>query len=435
MSEEIIITAIQGLNTAAVNLLVLLLFFKIYQPKYNSRLLYFISYIVTTALYIAVNILVARTDLPLLNFVYTLIHVIVYCLLLFDCDIKRSVIINELFALFCTISETLTTVLCTVISNDSLESVLGKSQYVAVSCLMNVLLSIVVWRIFVLILTKKDHPMMTLRQILLFVIFAVFEIYTIIYLTDKVENGKDGFTAIIIMTGFVILNAYIVYFIDESAALYQKQNEYNLMLKQNKLQLENFREISRKYEESKKTIHDIKKHLSALSALDNIDENRAEEYKSIIEHKIDSLFYEFHCSNQLLSIIMSQKMILCRSENINVNTKVDDISFDFMEDYDITAIFANLWDNAIEACREISESDRKISVTVGQVNDFVLVSFENSFNGELRKNGDTLKTTKKDHDGVGLTIIKSTVEKYNGYINIENDDNIFKVEIMFPINK
>lgn len=435
MSEEIIITAIQGLNTAAVNLLVLLLFFKIYQPKYNSKLLYFISYIVTTALYIAVNILVARTDLPLLNFVYTLIHVIVYCLLLFDCDIKRSVIINELFALFCTISETLTTVLCTVISNDSLESVLGKSPYVAVSCLMNVLLSIVVWRIFVLVLTKNDHPMLTLRQILLFVIFAVFEIYTIIYLTDKVENGKDGFTAIIIMTGFVILNAYIVYFIDESAALYQKQNEYNLMLKQNKLQLENFREISRKYEESKKTIHDIKKHLSALSALDNIDENRAEEYKSIIEHKIDSLFYEFHCSNQLLSIIMSQKMILCRSENIDVNTKVDDISFEFMEDYDITAIFANLWDNAIEACREISESDRKISVTIGQVNDFVLVSFENSFNGELRKKGDVLKTTKKDHDGVGLTIIKSTVEKYNGYINIENDDSIFKVEIMFPINK
>lgn len=435
MSEEIIITAIQGLNTSVVNLLVLLLFFKIYQPKYNSKLLYFISYIISTALYIAVNILVARTDLPLLNFVYTSFHVIAYCLIMFDCDIKRSVIINELFALFCTISETLTTVLCTVISNNSLESVLGKSPYVAVSCLMNVLLSIVVWRIFVLVLTKNDHPMLTLRQILLFVIFAVFEIYTIIYLTDKVENGKDGFTAIIIMTGFVILNAYIVYFIDESAALYQKQNEYNLMLKQNKLQLENFREISRKYEESKKTIHDIKKHLSALSALDNIDENRAEEYKSIIEHKIDSLFYEFHCSNQLLSIIMSQKMILCRSENIDVNTKVDDICFEFMEDYDITAIFANLWDNAIEACREISESDRKISVTIGQVNDFVLVSFENSFNGELRKKGDVLKTTKKDHDGVGLTIIKSTVEKYNGYINIENDDSIFKVEIMFPINK
>ena len=53
MNENFIITLVQGINTAIMNLLVLLLFIKIYKPKYDGKKVYVFSYIVTTILYVA----------------------------------------------------------------------------------------------------------------------------------------------------------------------------------------------------------------------------------------------------------------------------------------------------------------------------------------------------------------------------------------------
>lgn len=62
--------------------------------------------------------------------------------------------------------------------------------------------------------------------------------------------------------------------------------------------------------------------------------------------------FDFKCSNEILSIVMSQKIISAETENIKVHTEIEDLLLDFIVDIDITAIFANLWDNAIEACKK-----------------------------------------------------------------------------------
>lgn len=82
---------------------------------------------------------------------------------------------------------------------------------------------------------------------------------------------------------------------------------------------------------------------------------------------------------------MSQKISAAENEMIKVNTKVEDILFDFVDDLDMTAIFANLWDNAIEANLKVETSERFINVIIGRVNDFIVISFENSFNGVIKK--------------------------------------------------
>ena len=97
------------------------------------------------------------------------------------------------------------------------------------------------------------------------------------------------------------------------------------------------------------------------------------------------MFSGFQCSNQILSIIMSQKIMVAESEDIKVNTEVEDIMFDFISDIDITAIFANLWDNAIEACRKVELSERFINIIIGRVNDFVVINFENVFDGVINE--------------------------------------------------
>ncbi len=108
------------------------------------------------------------------------------------------------------------------------------------------------------------------------------------------------------------------------------------------------------------------------------------------------------------------------------------VSLEFMDDLDVTAIFANLWDNAIEACRKVSDS-KYINIQIGKLNNFIFISMENSCNGKLIPNGKYFESTKMAHEGIGISSIKKSVEKYNGFFSTKSDGNIFKSEISIPI--
>ena len=90
---------------------------------------------------------------------------------------------------------------------------------------------------------------------------------------------------------------------------------------------------------------------------------------------MDVLFEGFQCSNKILSVIMSQKISEAENLSIKVETKIEDILFEFVNDLDLTAIFANLWDNAIEACQKIKVEDRFIRILIGRVNVFLCYLF------------------------------------------------------------
>lgn len=191
--------------------------------------------------------------------------------------------------------------------------------------------------------------------------------------------------------------------------------------------LSNYMEISHKYEESKAIIHDIKKHLSVAEKMKN-DNVAQTEYLSEVYERMNDLFNFFHCSNKILSIILSQKISYAKSKGIKVNVSVEDVPMDFIRDFDITAIFANLWDNAIEACDKVSEG-KYIAMDISRHNDFLLINIENSFNGVIIKDKDVFTSTKPDHDGVGLKSVKLVVEKYDGVFMTSYNAVAFRAEI------
>lgn len=130
---------------------------------------------------------------------------------------------------------------------------------------------------------------------------------------------------------------------------------------------------------------------------------------------------------------MSQKILLAKSLDIKTNTEIEDIPLDFMNDLDITAIFANLWDNAIEACKKVKDGSRFINMTMDQMNSFIVINMENSFDSEIVLKKGIIASTKKNHEGVGLKIIKSTVKKYNGVFITKHEEKIFSSEITMPV--
>ena len=64
-----------------------------------------------------------------------------------------------------------------------------------------------------------------------------------------------------------------------------------------------------------------------------------------------------------------------------------------------------------------------------------MIRFENYFKGNLKKEGASFKTTKKnaeDH-GYGIKSINYTIEKYDGAVDIKANDKWFEIKILIPI--
>ena len=192
--------------------------------------------------------------------------------------------------------------------------------------------------------------------------------------------------------------------------------------------------INMKYNQSIKIIHDMKKNLRVYEDLK--DNQRADDYKQTLENEIGKLFRGYQCSNTILSIIISQSLSQAEREHIIVDVKMEDLSLSFITDLDITAIFANLWDNAIEACKDMEEGKRHIDFIMRKVNGFIIVNMENVYfiNKLVFDKKGRIVTSKEDHMGVGLSIVESVVEKYNGFFHInKNVQDKFVVELTIPI--
>jgi sensor histidine kinase regulating citrate/malate metabolism len=119
--------------------------------------------------------------------------------------------------------------------------------------------------------------------------------------------------------------------------------------------------------------------------------------------------------------------------------RAENIDFSFMSDVDITSIFANLWDNAIEACMELSPPERLINITLTKKGEIIIIQFENAFNGNLSSEEGNVTglsheryLTTKDgfHAGLGLQIIEAAAEKYGGHFLITHTTNLFTATLM-----
>ena len=400
------------LTTILTNLLIFRFYAEVYQIKIKTKYMVVIFWVVSTLLYLLVNRMVSYFNLPaVLNSVYTIVHINFWSFILCKEKLKPKLLLNIVCFLILFVTEIFSVAIWTVFESVSLQNVLTSDKYVIFSCALNLLLMFLVYNIFIYVLSRKELTKIKTTQIILLLLLTVFEIFVVYTYTVKISSYLDGIIELIMLVGFIAFNFAITYIIEMMANFYEDKMELQLIRTQSELQLAHYIETDKKYQESQKVIHDMKKHLYTLRKLINIDNEKADNYCKLIEEGMDSLVIGFHCRNQILSIVMSQKISVAENENIKVKTDVEDLSLDFISDVDITAIFANLWENAIDACRKVDCEGRFINVTIGENNGFILICFENSYNGIIKKEDSKIKSVKKDHTGWGLSILKTTAEK------------------------
>lgn len=195
------------------------------------------------------------------------------------------------------------------------------------------------------------------------------------------------------------------------------------LLLQKESDTEKYNRMLLKQDENQKIlIHDIKKHLQSLASLNERGEQK--KIASYIEQIIHSSYLQDSirlCDNELLNAILCRYISNCNDRNISFYPHITNGVLNFLPYNDLTSLFCNLLDNAVEAAEKIPESYIELNITYQQKASQTIITLINSCqkNPFSKKTGQLI-SQKQNHPihGYGIKSIKRIVKKYNGEIHM-----------------
>ena len=196
------------------------------------------------------------------------------------------------------------------------------------------------------------------------------------------------------------------------------------------------------YQISKKSVdmvnqkyHDLKHQINLLRA--EFDSKDALVYLDKMEREIESYEAQNKTGNKILDTILTGKSLYCQQNDIKLTVVADGSLLNFMDIMDVSALFGNALDNAIESVSAIQDKEKRlIHLTVSRDKGFVRIRMENCYGGELDFENGLPQTTKKDRNyhGYGLKSMRSTVQKYNGSVRVDAKDGWFELRVLIPVS-
>lgn len=293
------------------------------------------------------------------------------------------------------------------------------------------------------IMKKKNINNLNNKQYFLTFIYAVFSIisiYSLSVLMRDIVSGGDIIFVLITIFGIVVINTYFLNILEYASENNRLQYENQLFVQQSRMQYQYYDNLENQYRESLSIIHDVKRHIRAIEDLYNYKESDiAKEYSEKLSTKLEAFQVNEYTDNRVLNIILNDKIRFAEQNSIQLSCKIDEFDLSFIENVDLTTIFANLLDNAFEACMEI-KGERSISVQVGSFNNLVVISIKNTIDEPMPGTGNLLegyqrqiipkKSSKKGHSGIGIPNVMKVIGKYNGDFNIQREGNMFVCSIV-----
>lgn len=402
--------------------------FELFRPKFK-KILYALVWLIFVLVAISFN----KTGIAFLKSLYGILSSCIIGILCFKAPSKRKIIgVAVFYFLYMLIVDALSVLLFTVISGRSLEMVQSNAAILFICGLCNQVMLLCFYKPMIGLLKKHQFEGINKQQNLFLIVLALFETLLFIYISGIIDTTSNNIVLILLTVCFLGFDLYLIYLFEVISQKYALENEMELRDQQLSMQNNYYHSIETQYDHSRRLIHDMKNHMQTLEELYNSGSGlEAKHYAQTILESMDAFSGRFKCKNRILTIIINDKILKCDEQGIEINTQVEDIDFDFIEPFDMTTIFSNLLDNAIEACLKVPIEKRKIDLRVYQFNEFTTISVRNTYNGKLVWDKESLVSTKGGkHMGLGLKNVKSAVEKYEGTMQRKSDDEHFEVKIL-----
>ena len=264
---------------------------------------------------------------------------------------------------------------------------------------------------------------------------AVYIMSNISYLVgNQLFGGTYAMVIFVVRTtvdmgGLAILYAFYIQLLDMDIRL-----DRDRLMDDLEMQYTNYEVLEKSMEVVNIKYHDLKHQIGLLKeGLSNKDE--AMEYLNKMEEDIKIYEAQNKTGNKVLDTILTGKSIYCQNHWIELTSVVDGEALDFMNPMDLSSLFGNLLDNAIESVEKIkAKEQRLIHLAVSQQKGFVRIRLENRYDKAPDVKNGLIVTSKSDkrYHGYGMKSIQNTVKKYGGSVTYSASEGWFESRILIP---
>ena len=410
---DILITLLTELIRTAITYKIAQVFFTDDENDIIRYLAYGISFAATSAVYLLLHS-------PILNLCVTLACLLLIAFTYHSSDIKRRIAFGPIILSLSAILDTISVYMTGGMTDNAI--------YGQVQSFVSVMLYLLAYIIYRRISHGHIYKSMSVYEwISLIGILAVSILCLVVLVSDAGISSRT----VIVISFALLLNDIVVYYLFSALSRRYMSEREALMLKEHMSRYEADLSAHLEQEDRLRAVrHDMKHHLLELKAL-----AEASQYDEISEYISDmqlesSTDEPIDTGNQPVDSILGYMMRHAEGSGIRVISHItipEDIIFPV---YDLTVILGNLMDNAIE--NTLKSKDPCISIMMKYTMSCLLISISNTYDGAVNESGGKLLTTKSDtaSHGIGLSSVRSVVERNHGELTIDYDKEMFTVKVM-----
>ncbi|OFQ97551.1 sensor histidine kinase [Alloscardovia sp. HMSC034E08] len=225
-------------------------------------------------------------------------------------------------------------------------------------------------------------------------------------------------------------------------------NDIDLLRQLNESKMKHYNMSRENMELVNAKFHDVRKGLASVRAqIQNLDGSHeglqgvSTESMHQLENAIRVYDSIYQTGNDLIDAVLTEKSLHCSAHGIALSAMVDGTAFDFLEPSEISALFGNILDNAIEAVENpaIDPANRAIELTARASGGYAIIESSNFFAEHVQISEDTdlpvsNKTDKRFH-GFGMKSIAAVANDYEGNVDVcaDNRAKVFEIRVVMPI--
>lgn len=371
-------------------------------------------------------------QIPILNIMSSSLMIVGSTLLCYRCK-KLYFLVYDVLIIFCSfVSDVFSVLVVSTYYDNSISSTLQETSLLVrntFACLMIFLLCQLAFT-----LIRKKHAIFSWYEAIFYTMLATGEIAVFAYVCKYIQAYSSGMFLILFLLGCLVLDVYIVVVFYRISIVRKTEKENALLQQQSEMQLEVYSDLQQRYQNSMRTIHDAKRHVRALESLIQSDHlAEAQQYKESLFQKLNELQPSIQCDNPLLSAILNH--VFLKAEQRHITLKIDlqgEEQLSMLAGVDLTTIVSNLLDNAVDAVSELPEEQRYIHFAVAFQMGEIMIHVENPTKNDLKREGNTVVSTKEGHFGLGLKNVGMVVKKYKGDFKTYVKDGTFIAAITIP---
>ena len=287
---------------------------------------------------------------------------------------------------------------------------------------------------------KIDLPRQFQVALLVFfvsIIYCADLLSDIMFTSYQLSNQRILWISDAIFFLIIVMLFLVLYLIRKLSMFYQDKQKWMLECQKEEYMNKEYRNLKNTKDVLKRWEHDYRNQMQTLMSLMDLNRyDKAQEYILSLQEEFTRSLFQVNTGDLILDMVLATKLQYADQNGIAIDLKICLEEPLPLREQDITSLFGNLLDNAIEANLRVESSKRYLQIQIKPLHSMIAIRVINSYDGivQLEREHFISRKNREGH-GLGTRQIKDIVEKAGGFCKVEYTDERFIVQIVLPLEE